>query len=55
MRAEKNGVSRFETARGVTLADRFETPTVDVKLPQSLCNPADVGGRKENFGAEVEG
>jgi cysteine-rich repeat protein len=44
MTAEKNSVSRFEVARGVTLADRFETLTVNVKGPESLCNPADVGG-----------
>jgi cysteine-rich repeat protein len=43
-RPEKNSLSVFEVARGVTLADRLETLTVDVKGPDLLCNPADVGG-----------
>ncbi len=41
---EKNSLSVFEVARGVTLADRLETLTVNVKGPDLLCNPADVGG-----------
>jgi cysteine-rich repeat protein len=41
---EKNSLSVFEVARGVTLADRLETLTVDVKGPDILCNPADVDG-----------
>jgi cysteine-rich repeat protein len=43
-RPEKNSLSVFEVARGVTLADRLETLTVDVKGPDLLCNPAGVGG-----------
>jgi cysteine-rich repeat protein len=43
-RPEKNSLSVLEIARGVTLADRLETLTVDVKGPDLLCNPADVGG-----------
>jgi hypothetical protein len=42
-RPEKNSLSVFEVARGVTLADRAETLVVDVKRTESLCNPADIG------------
>ena len=38
---EKNSLSRFEVAHGVTLADRVETLTVNVKGTETLCNPAD--------------
>jgi cysteine-rich repeat protein len=41
---EKNSLSVFEVARGVRLADRLETLTVDIKGPDLLCNPADVDG-----------
>jgi cysteine-rich repeat protein len=41
---EKGSLSVFEVARGVTLVDRVETLTVNVKGTENLCNPADVDG-----------
>jgi cysteine-rich repeat protein/uncharacterized repeat protein (TIGR03803 family) len=43
-RPQKNSLVRFDVARGVVLADRLETLTVDVRGTESLCNPADVDG-----------
>jgi cysteine-rich repeat protein len=43
-RPQKNSLQVFQVARGVTLADRLETLTVDVRATESLCNPADVDG-----------
>ena len=40
----KGSLLVFEIARGVTLADRIETLTVDVRRTENLCNPADVDG-----------
>jgi cysteine-rich repeat protein len=43
-RAQKGSLVAFQIARGVTLADRVETLSVDVRRTETLCNPADVDG-----------